>query len=97
MNCRASLAKNVLCSFSAQFDKRQHEMLETAAKYNFDTVSDAAKDIIRDLLPLCVNDDVGYDPLSIDLSSYGYIPTEHFNRQVCTGTDPGVVRSSPLN
>ena len=62
--------------------RRQHEMFETAAEYNFDTVSDAAKDKIKILLSSHVNDDVLYDPFSIDFSSYGYIPTEHFNRRV---------------
>ena len=60
-------------------------MFETAAENNFDTVSDAAKGVIKILLPflIYINDDVLYDPLSIDFSSCGYIPTEHVSRRVC--------------
>ena len=63
--------------------RRQHEIFENAAEYNFDTVLEVTKDLIRLLLPLCVNDDVLYDPLSIDFSSCGYIPKEHFKGRVC--------------
>ena len=58
-------------------------MFETAAEYNFDTVMDAAKVIIKILLPLCVNY-VLYHPLSIDFSSCGYIPTVHLREFVLT-------------
>ena len=59
-------------------------MFQTAAEFKFDTVSDAAEDMIKILLHLCVNDDVLFDPWSIDCSSCGYIPTEHFNRRFAT-------------
>ena len=84
--------KNVLCSFSAQLGK--HVSLtttwmtyETSMECNFDTVSDAVKDIIKILLPLCVND-VLYDPLSIDFSSCRYITTEHLGKFVILPENP---------
>ena len=56
-NGRERPSKNVLRSFSAQLDKRMsladNMKWLTAAEYNSDTVSDAAKDILKILLPLC--------------------------------------------
>ena len=57
---------------------RKHEMLETAAEYNFDTVSNATK--IKILLPLCVNDDFYTILFNRLYSSWSCIPTEHFSR-----------------
>ena len=53
-------------------------MFETATEYN--TVSDAAKDIVKILLPLCVNDDVLYDLCRSTLAlAVIFRRTEHFN------------------
>ena len=50
-----------------------NEMFETAAEYKFDTVSDAAKDIVKILPPFCSNN----DGLLMDLRLY--IPTMEIN------------------